>query len=162
MSFITKYMRNGTSNEMAVNGSVTPVEFIYSPEVGTAADVYTGIFQIEDDGAFKAGGFAKQADPLVNGIEIFIRDISTGSTSRDMLDGEFLRENGHFDRVFTIVEYRDYGTGSTNKFLSCRWEFPTSRFPILAHDEELVIRINDDLSGVVNIRAMMHGNLRKL
>ncbi len=146
------YLLNGGSNDMGVNGSVTPVDFNYTPPLGKQALIGRLILYMESATAFDSAMFANLS-PLDNGIEIYVNDqlISTWVDNIDI--------------VTTFYDAFGYDAfAKATRSIAGRWSF--SRIHGLAEGillnstNGMTARINDDLSAAGFIlRMQIQGKL---
>jgi hypothetical protein len=143
------YLRNIADRSMVVDGSVTPVEFGYSPPNGFDLLAVRLSGHIIDNFQMQADDFGGISGPLTNGVRIFLKG-PDGAESNDLLDGTELQRNGDFDTFF-----------STTALLSSRgmgfnWQF--ALLPIRLRDTfEFVVSIEDDLTSLIHFEMALHG-----
>lgn len=71
---IYPFLLNGENKNLAVNGSVSPIEFIYQPPPGYEFYLNAIAFYLDEGGAFTGEGFASESSPLANGIDILVNN----------------------------------------------------------------------------------------
>lgn len=86
MYFFTKLL-NGSSSNMSVDGSITPVYFEYAPASGQTSYLETLIFQIQDSGTTTFDKFGA-ITALTNGITILIKSKGTEYTFANFKNNE--------------------------------------------------------------------------
>ena len=137
-TYIDAYLLNGGSNDMAVNGGTTPVEFTYTASGDSSIGrlmVYLGAA-----GNMSEGEFADFGAALTNGIDI----VCNGTTLVNWKD--------NVDIQTTMFDFVDAGAafGRAGKVLTGRWTFYKADDAIrgLALDDGDVFKavVNDDLS----------------
>jgi hypothetical protein len=158
---------NGTSsgaNNLAVNGSSTPVPYWVGPPASDRAGsdgfssfhVERVIFHIEDSGAFTTVDFGAISNGLTNGCGF---DFVSTSTTVDLLDGYPLKTNG--DLVHYMYDIRLDAWGGGNGGISARWSFfkiqNDGAGMVLESGEKLQFTINDDLTGLVDFHIIAQG-----
>lgn len=153
--YISVHLRNAGSIEANVNGSVTPVEFAFSPT--EQCQIHRMIVTITDAGSFQSSEYGNLS-ALTNGIEFEWTD---GSDTVDFLDGVPIVSNqGWAERCYD-AEPKDYqGTQAVSQVV--RWTFEKSGIPLyLNAGDSLVVRINDDLTGLSQHRFLVQGHYDK-
>ncbi len=159
------YLRDSTdSNDMLVDGSVTPVEFTIESDQNNDRYIKSISFVIADDGASLANFGAITA--LTVGCDFFYED-NTGVVDI----GESLKTNWDFIRLSNVNPA--FGTG-TDAFKAKNVEGKTDSYiPIIDFKEvfgfsyglrlkagstqRLVLRINDDVSTIDSFNAQAYG-----
>jgi hypothetical protein len=146
---------------MAVDGSVTPQLFVYSPEVGYQVKLAHLLFTLEDDAAFRAERFAGLSSALTNGLQLFVDSGGGSARVLELTDGVPIKSNAGFARLMHEVRYDSYGSG--NSFISAHMQFNTitDEGLVLYEDDRLVVEIDDDLSSVVEFYATVQGQRRR-
>lgn len=71
---IYPYLLNGENKNLAVDGSLSPIEFTYQPPPGYEFYLNAIAFYLDEGGAFTGEGFASESGPLANGIDILINN----------------------------------------------------------------------------------------
>jgi hypothetical protein len=148
------------TNNMAVNGSVTPQIFKISPgnlRSGVAWDITRMLFTIQDDNAMdstKFGGIAA----LTNGITL--RHMN--SHYKNIFNA---KTNGDFALHAYDIDYDDRASPLTDYYFRCRRSFngfDKNGVVIRLHAETndtLEIVIRDDLTGLIDFRAIAQGHV---
>ena len=158
MSAIYAFLRdplNSDSRDMAVNGATTPVAFRYTaPAAG--ANLERVLVYYQDTGAFDAAKYANNIT-LTNGIEVQVHASDGTTVKTDLLDGETIKTNGDWSSVCFDVNHLTMGTG--DETLAVRWTFSKAGQPIrLAAGDSLAFTINDDMTGMTIMTAMVQGH----
>lgn len=150
--FISVFLRNAGSAEANVNGSVTPVEFSFSPTV--KCEIHRMFVTVRDAGAFASDEYGNIAGGLTNGVEFEATD-ATGTL--DMLDGAPIQTNLDWSERCYDAEPKEY-SGTQSVALVARWTFAKSGIPLfMSPGDLLVIRINDDLTPLLSHRFLIQG-----
>jgi hypothetical protein len=150
---LTKFARNGSTVNMNVNGSVTPVEFKVSSPTGFGMLVQQINFVIIDSvKVFEAADFGT-IDALTNGLLIEC-ECSTGSRV-DILDGQPIKNNGQWS-AFAGVDLR---TILDCKGMSVSWPLSKATVdPVLIQSENsIVFTVQDNLTTLDEIYANVQG-----
>ncbi len=134
---------NGGSKEMgAVNGSVTPVDFTFSPAAGERFYIEYFTISIEDKGKMDPTAFGAIVGGLTNGVLI---SIQSKGVVHDMAN---LEDNADISNIFTggatPTSTRWFDTDDA--FIGS-WLFGHGRMTLIGDDLDFVrFRIRDDLS----------------
>jgi len=143
------YLKNGADRSMVVNGSVTPVEFSYSPPAGFDFLVSRLAGHMIDNKTMNADTFGGIATVLTNGVRIYLKGPDDIETS-DFLDGTTLQRNGDFDAFFTTTSLL------SNRGMGFRWE--SFGIPArLRENNSFAVSIEDDLSSLIHFEMILHG-----
>jgi len=144
-----------TTKNANVDGSVTPAEFILKPSAsGFLGDVLIArlIVLIEDNGNITANDYGA-VPTLATGVRVQHR---SDSDTIDLDGGLGVTSNADWARLCYDITEHSFGSG--NNFVTARWTFSRSgRFLELENDEELVVTIGDDLTGLVSHYFMVQG-----
>lgn len=143
------------SEDMTVNGSVTPVQF----EVTSATrDVFINrmIGEIKDGGVWAAEDYGSLT-ALTNGVKLEVLDASD-NVLLDLLDGDTIKYNAEWNAVCYDAQIVTYGSGDT--ILVFRWTFAKDGQPLhLAPTERLVMTIQDNLTTLSEQEMSVRGFL---
>ena len=148
-SLIKSYLYNGTSYDMAVDGS-TPVTFTYTVPKGYTASLTRVIIYLEGAGAFSAELFADQT-ALTNGVLVQANGVTI----------ENWKDNVDLQCCFFDAEGRAVFAKST-KSIGGRWTFSkdaggeTLSLPELG---KFSVTIRDNLSNLLHFRVKLGGLL---
>ena len=148
------------STSCNVDGSSTPQIFRVKPAPGEILYLSRIIWFLEDNGSIDSGGFGNGAE-LNNGIEFkFAYDVGLPSEGY-YPDPTFfpITKNIHWAAYCYDVQVWTWGSG--NQGLGARYTFAkdvngvTAELPWLsdARKEEFHLIVNDDLSGIVDIKC---------
>lgn len=143
-SYKSPYLLNMGSQDMNVNGSVTPIDFIYQVE-GTSPTYWHRSFIDLRDGnnAFYPDDFGEIATGLINGVDIIIEK-----------DGvEFLLENWKTNMDISMSCYDFTPPYITGAYIG-RWTISSDLgSPLtLFSGDKIICRINDNLTGLTKFR----------
>lgn len=147
-----KFLKNGASAEMNVNGSVTAVNFKY-----TATDtvlIERVLFYMIDAG-IGYGEFGGLGSELTNGLEVKVFNAS-GVVLVDFMDGLTIKGNSDFAALAgsDVTAADTVGTDC----LPVRWTISKCGAPlILSVGEYLNVKVQDNLTGLTKFRAMVQG-----
>lgn len=142
----------GGSTDGAVNGSVTPVELLYT--AARRLQVARIIVTIEDNGNFSADNYGG-VSTLSNGIEF--EHVRNGTTI-DLLDGQPIKSVVDWSIHSYDLDYHAFGSG--NNYVNVRWSFNKAGASMFFElGDQLIIRINDDLTGLVAHQFFVQGVL---
>lgn len=145
---------NGGSEDMTVNGSVTPVTFSVDAIAGFEQIVTSIVFNAADNG-FSMDKFLGENSALTNGIQI---DVQSEESEFSMLP---IKTTQHFDSRFAFGAGRSwevvYASGADS--LVARFT-PPSPFILkpsgtYATDDYLNIVIQDNLTGISELEAIV-------
>ena len=153
MARLDKFLRNAGSRNMAVDGSVTPVEFSWGPT--TAAQITRVLFKIRD-GSVAKNKFAGGSELSVGDGLLFRVLDSANNVLHDFLDGEEIRALDDFDLIAGIDSISVPAAGDDS--WSCRWTLEKSgkKYPLFA-GQRLAVTIRADLSGITHFYGNIQG-----
>lgn len=156
---IDSFLReSGGSNQLAVNGSVTPVEFAFTPDDTRRCEITRILFSIRDNGASGPDEFGAITNGITNGITLKTLD-SGDVVTHDFLDGETIKTNGGFAEFSYDVENLGRGL-SGDDIYAVRWTFGAAGEPLTfepGSGQRLAIEVSDDLSSLVWFRVLVQG-----
>jgi hypothetical protein len=141
-------LRNGSSAEMNVNGSVTPASYRYTP-TGEVKYIECLSMQLEDNATFSLTDFGGIGGALANGVQINVR------TKGQLFTITNLRDNcGVLDRFNEdqILERRSAGLGTVN-LLRGTLQFRNRIVLDPAMSDYIEVLIRDNLSGLTLFRV---------
>lgn len=147
---IDTFLLNGSDENARVDGSVTPVEFSYAPL--KYAEIHRMIVTIEDSGSFTASTYGA-VPALSSGVDI--EYIRKGVTH--LLAPMAITSNVHW--ACYSYDAREFSlSGGGNKAFNVRWSFDRAGDPLkLDPGDSIVMRVNDDLTGLIGHRFMLQG-----
>lgn len=152
-----EYVKNGTNENMKVDGSTTPVVFTF--ENTTANDLIVNSMQFECEcSSPSAAGFAGGSS-LTNGVVV-------GVKSEDVsFDFKPIRKNYEFDSLFAQGSGGSFliYSGAGNDYIGAKFS-PASPFILkktgtYASNDRVTVTINDNLSGsaVASLKLIIFG-----
>ncbi len=143
------YLLNGSSIEMKVNGSVTPVIFKYTVPTGKILLLVRMIIYLSGSTDFADDKFGNQT-ALTNGVEVAV-DSNVWEIWKDNIDLTTCMFDTEGRKVFA----------KDTKSIGGRWTFSKEvGGPIeLVAGEIISVTINDNLSGLDHFRAKIGGRL---
>jgi len=148
---------SGIKNAMGdYSGAVE--EFLYiagGPAATGRVDLHRLVIFVRDSGLFTADSYGALA-ALTNGIEIEVRD-SDDNILVDLTDGVPVKSNAQWCRVCYDSILQDYGAAG-DSYVVTRWTFTRSGSPLaLKAGDRLVVKLNDDLTGLIDHTFMIQG-----
>lgn len=143
--FFSRHMRDAAGSEdMAVNGSVTPVEFTLEPRAGEKALILSqAVITIVDTGNFDSGSYGNNVI-LTNGILVELVS-DTGVVLVDLLDGDPVKTNPEWAQNTGNLTLYTFGSG--DNVATIVWNAPGNQI-ILDANTILRVTIQDDLTGL--------------
>lgn len=142
-------------NNMAVDGSTTPVTFRCKPASGVIYRVARIIISVRDTGAFDSGGWGNLGStPLTNGM--LAQVIWNGTTN--VLTNEPVQS--HIDLAALSYDVSHHNWGSGDEFVVFRFTFTKAgQYIRLDGDtnDELQFLVRDDLTDLVQQRISVQG-----
>jgi len=154
--FEVSLTRGGAVVPFTDNGTVTttlvsPFKFYLEAQAGEILRVESLLFHVED-AAVVAAEYGGTGGALTNGISVQMVD-SAGVVYQDLTDGDTIKTNSDLGKFCYDTKVVDFGAG--NDFFQARWDFAS---PIrLKVGEQLVVTVNDDLSGLVDHTFVAQG-----
>ena len=144
-NIVSTYLLNGSSEEQAVDGSVTPQVFSYSPPAGKRFIAARVIIYMEGSTAFDSNEFGNQT-ALTNGWVLRLNgvDALSASTNRELVSYMF---DAHGSELFGKVERTMIGRFSFNKFTE------DGKGVTINEGESIATVVNDDLSGLTYLEV---------
>jgi hypothetical protein len=149
------YLLNDSNDNLAVDGSETPITFSYQPPTGYEYYLYEISIYIDEGGSFSGNGFASEANPLLNGINIL--------TNNNLMIR--IKSNKDLETWFT---YQNPLVGSvaappTRMIGKHNFSSTTGGLPIRIGYDGVKAIVQDDLDIIdLYIHMMLSGFLRKL
>lgn len=145
---LSTYLMDGSTVDMVVDGSTTPVVYSYTPPTGLILDVYRLLLYVDDSTEFSPSTFGDIA-ALTNGVTI--------KANGDLL--ETWRDN--MDIITTMHDF--LGTPNLGKSTSSgagRWTFTKFGGPIrIVPGSTFSATINDAMAGLDSFRIKIQGRL---
>ena len=148
---------DGTGTTSAVgNYSSAADDFYVQAPANYTYHIERMIVSIEDTSGMIAGGYGDTGAALTNGISLLIAE---GATTLQNLTPAPIKTNAQWGVYCYDVDIKEWGTTPTNELLLVRWTFSKSGKPIsLRSGQKLVIRVNDDLTGLLSHRFLVQGH----
>jgi hypothetical protein len=145
LSFLDAVGNQTGSINMAVDGSVTPVEFKIKVPLGYAFQLEAVTAFLQDGGGFAANGYGGIGN-LTNGTQIELRS-ATGAVLSSITAQLPIRSNADWIAYAYRINTFDFAAGES--ILSLAFNFTTNGRPLyLGPGMEYVIIINDDLTAL--------------
>jgi hypothetical protein len=142
---------NGTSDNMAVDGSVAPVEFSLSPPTGEIWRVASWGLYIQDTGTFDAEKWGNGVT-MVNGLTPMI---NLNGTDYDLLDFS-IKTSGDLSSVCDGLNHLNCGVG--DEIVTAEWDFVSKgQYIRLTENDSIKLVVNDDLTGLVSQYSTIKG-----
>lgn len=146
------FLKNGANRDANVDGSSTPVEFLYQPDNDVTFKAYRLMVSIFDGGAFSGDNYGGVAGPLANGIDI------EACAGIDLLDG--LPITRHADWGIHCHDYSFSNFGAGVELFHIRWTFADAGAPIYIDGslgDTFTARVNDDLTSLSHHYFVLQG-----
>ena len=147
---------SGSSMDMNVDGSTTPVSFRVTAPAGKSVHLERVLFMIED-GAIRLNRFGGTA-VLSNGLTIKLFDENDNELI-DFLDGATIKRLGDF----TLIAGTDNvaAAASGDDTWTCRWTISKAGSPLFMQaGHYLEVLVQDNLSSVSIFRAEAQGMMK--
>lgn len=143
-------LNNGGSDELNVNGSVTPVDFTAEPPSGKNMIVYRLLLVMEDNSMSWTKFAGRSA--LANGVVIYVTE--------DGVERNIVTDPIKTNRDYVWNCYDVEIDPATTAILRMRWTFSRAGTVLVLKDadsDNFRIAINDDLSGISYFKATIQG-----
>jgi len=135
--------KSGTIN-MAIDGSLTPVDFITTAAANETVAIARMVPLVQDSGAFDA---AKYGNGLVLTVGLTGRILRVDGTVELLFDQKSIKTNGDWTAYCFDNNYLKYGIG--DELSVFRYTFTKDGAPIYLYPKEsFIITVNDDLRGL--------------
>jgi hypothetical protein len=145
-------LTDGSSENMAVDGSVTPVIFHIQPPEGEVWRIDGWIIYVEDGGSFDAQKWGNNIT-ITNG---FMPRLKRGNNEAVDLLSFGLKSSGDLASISDEFKHLDFGSG--NQFVIAKWDFiKTGQYLRLTSDDRLEIVVRDDLTNLVSQFSHIQG-----
>jgi hypothetical protein len=156
--FAGSYLRAGDSADLAVDGSVTPVEYVLAPGGSEVLRIYRLRLVLQTATAAELTDFGDLA-ALTNGLTMEVVD-ADDAVVVDLLGGEPLKSN--LDIVAACSSFEILA--ATSHAILATFDLPVPVRLDGGTDERLILTVNDDLTGLARARcyadAFDEGSLR--
>lgn len=147
----------GGSAAMNIDGSVTPVDFEWTPPMESNASVSLLRLYIQDVSITRSDRYGNQILSPGQGTLLSIQRAS--GTVEDLLDGNELLNNitmNIIDQMYAASEW----SGSSDASATMRWPFRHDGDPLsLAPGDIIRATVRGDLTGLVRHHAVISGSL---
>ncbi len=156
--FQMKYLRNNSSKDMAVNGSVSSVTFEYTVPADEKFIVSRCNILVEDNG-LRPSNFGGN-NPLTNGVIIRVLDDDDITIMKIFNDDEPLITIGDFSAL--TGRDVDYLQVASDRAAQIRWTFDkhSGSLPLLLYaGQHFQAIVQDDLSGLDNFWMCLQGRI---
>ena len=156
--YLSRYLDengDGSGNNNAIgNYAAAATDFFIQPGEGERFDIARLIPSISDSAAFSGTSYGG-IGALTNGVRLLKLD-SGGNILFDYTAGDTVKSNAGWSAYCYDVTISNFGPGLN--YLAARWTFTKGGAPITLRDQQqLVIRLNDDLSGLDSHRFLVQG-----
>jgi hypothetical protein len=134
--FVFEFLRDGSSRDMKVDGSVTPVNFIEDGNIAPS----------------KFGGVSA----LSNGCLIKALDTDGSTVIKDFMDGETIKTHWELALLAGVDVEVDAGAG--DDVVPIRWTIAKAGATLLLETSQRIrFTVQDDLTNLSNFYAMVQG-----
>ena len=151
-----QYLKDGSTRDMSVDGSSTPVQFFKAPASGNILDIYTIRVVIYDTDMEPA--LFGSISALTNGVQFHITETDGSTELVDFTDGFDIKVNADINSIISgdsIVQ--DKGAGGGMDMWSWLWESPDGTPIRLTDERRIQMIVNDDLTAIDFFGAMIQG-----
>ncbi len=147
---------SGSSNQLIVDGSSTPVDFEIEASADETLCVYRIMLIIDDGSRINPQGFAG-GSALTNGLLVKLIDTDGTTVLLDYIDGGTIQTNSDFGCLTGPTFLREEGVGF-NDSLIIDWKLSDSGAGTrLDPGQRLRIVVQDDLTGIDSFVAISQG-----
>lgn len=147
-----------TETNINGDGSTTPVDYYLEALEGEKLLVSRLMVHVVDGGSFDSGSYGNGIT-LSNGMQVFYRRNIDGTlVDFDVTDGFPIKTNVDWGRWCFDLALSEFGSG--NESLNARWTLTKYGTPygiILNEGERLGIRVNDDMTGLIEQSIIAEG-----
>lgn len=148
---------DGTGTDSAVGNYASAAEDFYYEVTGSGVEIHRMIVMVRDTGAFDAADYGNSI-ALTNGIDVLVYDANE-DTERSFVGGKKIKNNIGWGALCFDADVKTWGIG--DEFLLVRWTFAKSGAPLrLQKSDKLVVRLNDDFSGLVDQTFQIQGVIK--
>ena len=148
------FLQNGGSNEMNVDGSVTPVNFDLAPTAGLTYFVHGITLFLQDTGTMDYLDFGALPGPLANGVQVssVVKGASytVGNIQSNIDLSMYFKADANFGSGAS-----DLGFFNDLDFFLGKMEFINPLILQQSTGDHLRITIRDDLTGLGYLRALV-------
>jgi len=155
--FLTAAGDGTGSDNLNGNYSAAATDFYFAPGVGFDFDVYSLVIQISDNAAFNQIDYGAIGSGLTNGVAFFVNG---GAGDIPLLSGKIVKQNNDWYRITSNVVLSTFvGTPQTMGVdLQMQQHFGLPL--VLPSGTKFIVRLHDDLSGLVYHSFCLRGCLR--
>lgn len=148
---IFKWLRDGSTVEANVDGSVTPATYSYACPADETIELERLLVYIQDTGNFNVASYGNGIT-LANGLEIEAAGV-------DLLDGQPIKTNADWAALCYDLSYFSFGVG--DNAAAVRWTFGKAGAPLILESlETIAVTVNDDMTGLTGHRFMVQGTFQ--
>jgi len=154
-TFTTASLINRENHLLNVNGSGTPIEFVYKNSFGKTVNVARMLFNMVTDNNTPFNGFGDIAAPgITNGIEL--RKKNTDGTYTNFFNA---KTNNRLQLLMFDIDFFNSTHPQAVNGLSGRLTFEKFGSPVVLEEgEELQILVQDNLLTLLSFEAVVEGN----
>lgn len=154
--FLYTFLKNGSSTDMHINASVTPVDFKYTMPAGKAGIVARVNIHIQD-GSVDPSDFGGIVGGVTNGISLKVYD-SDDTELIDFMDSHPVQINSEWTHQAGVDMFIHKGSGDDS--LSVRWTISKVGASLyLTAGQYIQVTIADDFSGITEFHIFIQGIL---
>jgi len=139
-----KFLLDGASDDMSVDGSVTPVDFEFAPGPGEVFYLEFITFGLDDTGNTDPDKYGAIAGGLTNGTQVIL---DQNTTEYEIVN---LQNNGDIITSFNfaVAQFESGGFGNFSKGFVAKMVFATNITLKGDDNDKVIVRVRDDLSGL--------------
>ena len=158
-NFLFSHLTLTGTDSMDTDAAGSGRTFVYQVPVGKKAYIQRINFQITDAGV-DPKDFGGITGSLTTGCSVMVLD-SDGTVLKDFTAGRPIVKNGDWGRLAGVDVDRDSGAGDDQ--LLIRWTIAKAGGPLMLHNQEqVVLGIHDDLTGLTEFFGMVQGSERSV
>ena len=152
--FVYEFGKSGASNQMAVDGSITPVVFKYTAPAGVLTVLARMIIHIQGAGG-NPGDYAGIAGGLTNGL-LFQAYDTDGTSLVDFTGGESIKKNSDYAHM-AGVDVRVATGGGTHEIIVRATIVKAGAALALTPGQYIAATVQDDLRAIIDHNVIFHG-----
>jgi len=144
-----KFLLDSGSDDMAVNGSVTPVDFIFAPGAGETFYMEFITFGIDDTGNTDPDKYGAIGGGLTNGTQVIL---DQNTVEHEIVN---LKNNGDIIESFNFAvgSFANGGFANFSNGFVAKMVFATNITLKGDDSDQMIIRVRDNLTGLTWHRA---------